>query len=462
MSSLPSKAITYYANITGSWNALTTWTTVGCGSFINPLILPGPADDVVICGNADVTCNINTTVNSITISGSCKLINASLSATNRSVTIVSSLNILSGGSLVQQSILNPTTTLFAGVEFFDPASSFTVTNWFSTALPLVSNVSSNFGNVSLNYNTGASWWNNQGLGVTRIIQGNLSVGTNCQTFLDNSISAVNINIGGSMQVDGKLRIKESNSGSVTFNVVGNGLLNATGRFSGIVNGSNNFTFSINDLTTVSGSVFNGIQDGIGNATINVNGVFTSGGDFYGINAPGILNNGVPAITIKSLSYANGTFMAANAHNINGLATVNILEHATVSFTAASNKINLLGLASLSGIKTTTRLQFTVGGNLTVSGVSTCEFKTSESAGEETTVVNGTYTSTSAKTIFNGSLDETNGHKVNITLGGLLMSGGSVWFSENASDSTFLTVNGTVQLSGGVAILKSSTGRALFT
>ena len=118
LSSLPSKAITYYANITGNWNALTTWTTVGCGSFINPLILPGPTDDVVICGNADLTCNINTTVNSITISGGCKLFNASLSATNRSVTIVSSLNILSGGGLVQQSILNPATTLFAGVEFF--------------------------------------------------------------------------------------------------------------------------------------------------------------------------------------------------------------------------------------------------------------------------------------------------------------------------------------------------------
>ena len=462
VSSLPSKAITYYANITGNWNALTTWTTVGCGSFINPLTFPGPTDDVVICGNADLTCNINTTVNSITISGSCKLINASLSATNRSVTIVSSLNILSGGGLVQQSILNPATTLFAGVEFFDPASSFTVTNWFSTALPLVSNVSSNFGNVSLNYNTGASWWNNQGLGVTRIIQGNLSVGANCQTFLDNSISAVNIIIGGNLLVDGKLRIKEANSGTVTFSVVGNGLLNATGRFSGIVNGANNFVFNINNLTTVAGSIFNGLQDGIGNATINVNGLFTSGGDFYGINAPIILNNGVPTVTIKSLSYANGTFMAANAHNINGLATVNILENATVSFTGASNKINLLGLASLSGNKTTTRLQFTVGGNLTVSGVSTCEFKTSESAGEETIVVNGIFTSTSAKTIFNGSLDETNGHKVKITLGGLLTSGGSVWFSENASDSTFLTVNGTVQLSGGVAILKSSTGRALFT
>ena len=462
MSSLPSKAITYYANVSGNWNALTTWTTVGCGSFINPIILPTASDDVVICNNATLTCNINTTVNSITISGGCRFINANLSTTNRSVTIVSSLNNLSGGTLIQQSILNPTTTLFAGVEFFDPASTFTVTNWFSPTLSIINSVSSNFGHVALNYNTGVAWWNNQGLGEARLIQGDLTVGTSCQTFLDNTSSPVNIIIGGNLLVDGKLRIKEANSGTVTFSVVGNGLLNATGRFSGIVNGANNFVFNINNLTTVNGSIFSGLQDGIGSATINVSGVFTSGGDFYGINAPAILNNGVPTITINSLSYSSGIFMASYTHNINGLAEVTIQSHATINFTSASNKIHLLGLASLSGIKTTTRLQFFVGGNLTISGVSTSEFKTSESAGEESTVVNGTFTSTAAKTIFNGSLDETNGHKVNITLGGLLMSGGSVWFSENASDSTFLTVNGTVQLSGGVAILKSSTGRALFT
>jgi hypothetical protein len=462
ISSLPSKAITYYANVSGNWNVLTTWTTVGCGSFVNPLTLPTAADDVIICNNAILTCNINTTINSITVTNGCRFINASLSATNRSVTIVNGLNVLSGGSLVQQSILNPTTTLFAGVEFFDPASSFTVTNWFAPTLSVISGVSSNFGSLVLNYNPGVAWWNNQGLGVTRLIQGDLTIGTNCQTFLDNTTSPLNINVSGNLQVDGKLRIKEANSGAVIFSVVGNGLLNSAGRFTGIFNGTGNFVFNVNNLTTIGGSIFSGIQDGVGGATINVAAVFTSGGDFYGINAPAILNNGVPAITINSLFYSNGIFMASNAHNLNGLATVNIQNNATVNFTNAANKISLLGMATLSGQKSTTRLLFTVGNNLTISGIATCEFKTSESSGEETTIVNGTFTSTNAKTIFNGSTDETNGHKVKITLGGLLVSGGTVWFSENASDSTFLTVNGTAQLSGGVVILKSSTGRALFT
>ena len=96
----------------------------------------------------------------------------------------------------------------------------------------------------MNYDTGLGWWNNQGLGTARLIQGDLTVGTSCQTFLDNTSSPVNIIIGGNLLVDGKLRIKEANSGPVTFSVVGNGLLNATGRFSGIVNGANNFVFNI--------------------------------------------------------------------------------------------------------------------------------------------------------------------------------------------------------------------------
>ncbi|MBK9639595.1 MAG: T9SS type A sorting domain-containing protein [Bacteroidetes bacterium] len=457
-----SKATTYYAVVTGNWNSLTTWTTVACGSFIIPPTLPTATDDVIVCNGVGLTCNINTTINSLTVNNNAIFQNGGGSTTNRSVTITNTLTVLNGGTLVQHSFVNPTTTLFAGTEFFSPTSLVRVNNWFSNTMSLVTSVSSNFGHVNLNFTTGASWWNNQSLGVTRLIQGDLIVGPTCQTFLDNSTSNVTISLCGNLQVDGKIRIKDSNSGSVSFSVVGNGILNATGRFTGIANGSNNFIFNINNLTTVAGSIYDGILDGIGNTTININGVFTSTGDFYGINAPTILNNGVPTLTIHSLSYSNGIFMASNAHNINGLATVNILSHATINFTAVANKINLLGLATLSGVKSNTRLLFTVGGNLSISGVSTGEFKTSESSGEETTIVNGTFTSTGAKTIFNGSLDETNGHKVYITLGGLLMSGGVVWFSENASDSTFLTVNGTVQLSGGIAILKSSTGRALFT
>ena len=67
--------------------------------------------------------------------------------------------------LIQHSFIDPTLTLFAGVEFFGSTSTVRVNNWFSTGVSLVNSVSSNFGNVFLNFNTGASWWNNQDLGI---------------------------------------------------------------------------------------------------------------------------------------------------------------------------------------------------------------------------------------------------------------------------------------------------------
>lgn len=456
------RATTFYAVVTGNWNALTTWTTIGCGSFVNPAVLPGATDDVVVCNGVVLTCNINTIVSSITVSSSATFQNGGASTTNRSVTIVNSLNILNGGTLIQNSVINPTTTLFAGVEFFSPTSLFRVNNWFSNTLSIVSAVSSNFGHVHLNFNTGVTWWNNQGLGVARLIQGDLTIGSTCQTLLDNSSASIAVNVPGNFVLDGKLRVKDANAGTASFSVTGIGTINSTGVFTGIANGSNNFTFSINNLTTLAGSTFNGLLDGTGNTTIQINGVFNCAGNFYGINAPLILNNGVPSITMNSLSYTGGTFMASNTHNVNGLATLSILNNATINFTTATDKINLLGLAAIGGNICTTRLLFTVGGNFTISGLSSCEFKTSETKGEETTIVGGTFTSTAARTIFNGSNVETNGHKVHITLAGLIMSGGTVWASENASDSTFLVVNGVSQISGGTLILKSSTGWARFT
>jgi len=458
---LPGKTATYYAVVTGNWSALTTWSTVACGNFTNPLSIPSATDDVIVCNGVALTCNINTSIINLTVSNGGTFQNAG-SNTSRTLTVNGQLTLLGNGILIQNSIINASTTLFNGVENFSATSTVDIRQWSSFANSIVSGVDSNFGNVKLNLNTGISWWVNQGLGVSHLILGDLEVGSTCQSILDNGPTAINITIGNNLIIDGKLKVKDSNTGTVNFIVNGAGTFGATGWFAGIANGFNNFTFNISSLTTGTGSTFNGLLDGIGNANITINGVFNCAGDFYGINAPNKLFNGVPAITIQTLAYTGGIFMATNTHNLNGLATVSVLSHATINFTAANNKIALIGLASLGGNVCTTRLLFYVGGNLTVTGVSTCEFKTSESRGEESTNIVGTFTFTGARTIFNGSLSESNGHKVNIKLGSLLSSGGSVWFSENASDSTFLTVNGLVQLSGGTAILKSSTGFALFT
>ncbi|MBL7924070.1 MAG: hypothetical protein JNL88_07720, partial [Bacteroidia bacterium] len=454
-------AVTYYTRVSGNWNALTTWSTVACGGAA-AAVLPSATDDIIVCVGTSVTVNVNATIANVTISNGGTLQNGGGSTTNRSLTVTGILNVSAGGTLIQNSILNASTTLFAGTEVFSPTATLTVSNWSSRAVTLITGLNSNLGHVNLNWSSGVLWWDNQGLGVVKTIQGNLTIGTSCQTFLDSTGAALAISIPGNLTVNGKLRVKNGTSGNAALLVNGNASLGASGIFTGIYAGAGDFTFSVNNLVSVAGSTFNGLLDGHGNTGVSINGTFTCAGNFYGINAPAVMNNGVPDIQINSLTYNGGTFMASCTHNLGGLATVNIISHATVNFTIAADKIQLLGLSSLGGSNVTTRLNFTVGGNLTVGGLSTCELKTSEAYGEETVSVNGVFTSTAAKTLFNGGLTDASGHKVKVSLGGYVISGGTVWFSENPSDTVLITVNGNVQISGGVSILKSSTGYARMT
>jgi hypothetical protein len=452
---------TYYAVTTGNWNVTTTWSTGGCGTYVTPAVTPGPGDNVIVCLGITVTVNVNVTVANVTVNNGGVLQNGGGSTTNRSLTVTGALTVSNGGTLIQNSILNPTTTLFAGTESFGATSTVTVSNWFSPTLPLINSINSNFGSVNLNWGTGTNWWKNQGLGVTRTIAGNLTVGTGCQTFLDSSNAAVSISIGGSLTVNGKLRIKYLMPGAVTFLASGNGNIGAAGEFNGTFGGNGNVSFTIQNLTSSAGGTFCAVKDGIGNATVAINGIFTCAGNFYGIDAPAVINNGVPTITMNSLAYTGGIFMASNTHNSLGTATVTIATNANVSFTVATDRISLIGLGNVGVNNVTTRLVLNVGGNLSIGGLSTCSFKTSESFGEETITVNGTFTSTAARTLFNGGANELSGHKVRATFGGFVISGGNVWFSENTSDSTLITVNGTTQLSGGTLILKSAGGYANF-
>ncbi|MFN8154039.1 MAG: hypothetical protein U0Y08_07085 [Bacteroidia bacterium] len=455
----PAESATYYAVVTGPWNATTTWSTGGCGTFVTPAVTPGAGDNVIVCLGVTVTVNVNVSVANVTVNNGGVLQNGGASTTNKSLTVTGTLTVSNGGTLIQNSVLNPSTTLFAGVESFGPSSQVTVSNWYLPTQPLITSVNSNFGSVSLNWVTGANWWKNDGLGTTRSIAGNLTVGAGCQTFLDSTNTNVTVPVPGNLTVNGKLRVKNTNSGNVTFNVTGNSSVGPVGDFSGIYGGTGNLVFTTNNLTSATGGTFNGINAGTGNVNIAIAGTFTCAGNFYGINSPLLLNNGVPSITMFALAYTGGIFMASNAHNSGGTATVSVTSHATVSFTNATDKIWLLGTSAVAGSNVTTALNLTVGGNLSIGGLSTCEFKTSETFGAENIVVNGTFTCTNANTWFNGGVNEASGHRVTATLGGFVMSGGNAWFSENASDSTLITVNGNVQLSGGTFILKSSTGYA---
>ena len=61
-----SSAATYYTRVTGNWNALTTWSTVGCGGAM-AATFPAAGDNIIVCVGTTVTVNINTTIANVTI-----------------------------------------------------------------------------------------------------------------------------------------------------------------------------------------------------------------------------------------------------------------------------------------------------------------------------------------------------------------------------------------------------------
>lgn len=458
MSQAPAGAATYYVRVTGLWNALTTWSTVGCGSTI-ATVLPGPADDVIVCGGNTLTVNINATVNSITILNNGIMQNGGASTTNRSVTVAGTLNVNNGGTLIQNSILNAATTLFSGTEIFGTSSTFTVTNWSGVTQPLITNVSSGFGNVNLNWNTGLLYWNNQGLGFTRAINGNFSVGAACMTWLDSTANAVSISLPGSLTVNGRLRIKQAQPGAVTLTVGGACTLGSAGNFTGNFQGSGGFIFSAASVSSPAGSFFYGAEQGTGNVNVVVSGNWNHSGTCNGLFNTSALNSGVASFTVGSLNMNGGFFAVQNAHNTGGQANLIIGTNAIFALPNASDRVIISGPEAIGVSPSTVRLNFTAGNNVTVSGNASAEFRTSDACGEESISINGIFSTTSANTFFNGGPSDASGHKVTASLGGLVMSGGKVWLSENSADSALISVTGAVTLSGGTLCLKSGTGFA---
>jgi hypothetical protein len=70
-----------------------------------------------------------------------------------------------------------------------------------------------------------------------------------------------------LTVNGKLRVKYSMPGALTFTTAGNGNIGAAGEFNGIYAGNGNFTFSVLNLTSAAGGTFCGIKDGIGSSSM---------------------------------------------------------------------------------------------------------------------------------------------------------------------------------------------------
>ncbi len=182
---MSANAVVYYSRATGNFSTPATWSAVGCGGAAS-LVVPGASDDIVICAGFTVSVTANAPIKNITIQNGGTLQTGTAGAgANRTLTVSGTFSIQNGGLYIHNNNQLASTTIFAGTEVFNPSGTIRIDKWSSTVDQIVTGVSSNFGNLTLNWNPGLLYWNNHGLGFTRTVQGNLIVQNNCATYLDN-------------------------------------------------------------------------------------------------------------------------------------------------------------------------------------------------------------------------------------------------------------------------------------
>ncbi|MBK7966470.1 MAG: hypothetical protein IPK10_15110 [Bacteroidetes bacterium] len=203
-------AATFYSRQTGNWSQSSTWSTASCGG-ASASSTPSTNDVVFICNTHTVSVTANSNVTSVTVQNGGTLTTGTTGGgANKTLTISGNFILLSGGTYIHNNNQVAATTIFAGTESFAVGSNFRVTKWSATTAPIVTGCTSNFGNLSLEWNPGAFYWNNDGLGYTRTILGNFSVINNCATYLDVANGNKVFTIGGDLTLNsGFLRFKQS-------------------------------------------------------------------------------------------------------------------------------------------------------------------------------------------------------------------------------------------------------------
>ncbi len=455
-------AITYYSRATGNWNAATTWSTAGCGGAA-AAGTPTTNDVVFICNGNTVSVTANVTVNSVTIqNGGTLQTGTTGGGANRTVTINGNFVILNGGTYIHNNNQVAATTIFNGTENFEPTSTFRVNAWSGTGASLVTGCSSNFGHVTLNWNPGLFYWNNNGLGYTRTIAGTFTVNTNCATYLDNTAGSKTFSINQLTLNNSYLRFKQLNDGVITVNIPGGIIINGSSSWLYGVYGTNSdITFNVSTITQNNGS-FYGIYNGDGDVTFNVSSVWIQqDGDFRGIYNTVTYTAGIPSVNVNSLIYLGGTHIVN--YSCNPLAQTlnyNCINSVSISFGSATGLFAFNRLALLGVVAPGNSLNLHVGGNFNISGPATGEFNSNNGTGNEVIDIDGSMSILNGNNYFNVVPNNlSNGHSVLLTIGGgLSVSGGNSVLSSETGNLT-AQISGNFQQSGGVLSLKSATGRA---
>jgi hypothetical protein len=452
-------AATFYSRQTGNWNLSTTWSTASCGG-ASAASVPGTNDVVFICNTHSVSVTANSNVTSVTIQNGGTLTTGTTGGgANRTLTISGNFIILSGGTYVHNNNQDAATTVFAGTESFAIGSNFRVTKWSATTASMVTGCTSNFGNLSLEWNPGLFYWNNDGLGYTRTILGNFTVKNGCATYLDVSNGNKVFTISGDLTVDaGFLRFKQTGTGDITINVGGTTRILGASFLYGIYQLNGLLKFNSASIDQSAGT-FYGVYNGDGNSDFTVTGNWKqTGGDFRAIQNNVTYTAGVPSFQIGSVNYSGGVFIGNYSCNtVSSTISFVVSGNMNVTFATTTDIFAIHRLATLSTTAATAKLFFQVGGNLTLAGA-LGEFNSNNATGEEVINLLGNLNISGGNNYFNvipgyGN----NGHLVTFTLSGnLSVTGGNSYLS---AESGTLNANwlGDCTILDGTFSMKGNTG-----
>jgi hypothetical protein len=458
--SFKSIAATYYSRASGDFALAATWSSVSCAGAASATI-PGVADSVVICNGFTVSVVSSLTVKSVTVLAGGTLDNGPTAGNlSRTLTVTGTLNVQNGATLILRSKSQASTTLFAGTELFGSSSTLRVIEWSDANEPLITGVSSNLGRVILAWNPGTFYWNNNGLGSTRIIQSDFILQNGCATLLNNVAGNISVPIGGKLIVEAStLRFKSGVAGDVSVTTGDSVVIRGTGPLCyGIY--QENGKFSLNaPVFNISSGTFYGIYNGDGDANFTIGAYLHSAGDFRGIQNTATFTAGIANFQLGSFSFSGGTYLANYGCHVGGRTVqFNVTGNMNINYTAATDIVSIVRLATLSTTACTHALNLTVGGNLSIGGVALGEFNGNNGSGVETVSVTGNIQIANGNNYFNvvpafGS----NGHATTISVGGqLTINGGNTYFSSEAGN-LLVNVTGITSITAGTLSAKGQAG-----
>ena len=479
LSSLMGFATTRTSVASGNWNNAAVWSPAG---------VPTTADNISINANHTITVSADANTHHLIINNNAVLkINAGkrltisgntqvlgLFSTNKGMVTLTSpgLNFVIGstGTVIWDPSINTEAeaTLFTrGNESFDPNSTLIIKNWYNYTVPIGSVVNGNFGNLEINSIGGQNSiveWNQENYFESHRIKGTLTIDTGWITL--DKTGAINSTYIGALVLKNVNSTFYAHNGThpTTFTLTLGSVTNNGGTFYGLNDGNGNVNVYVTGNFTNSGNVKIINNSGVsntanGNASLNVDGIFSqSTGDTRVLYNIATTNSGLMNATIGDLNLTGGIWMGQTAcHTAAGTGSLTILRNLSINFQSPADKFRGTSLTSISSSVNNLKFNLTVNGNVSISGISSAEFTSSASQGEENIKIYGNLTIAGCTENINyGTL--TASHPATIMVrGSVSVNSGYLYLSRNNGDLNASL--GSISINGGTMSLKNGSGSA---